>query len=879
MRMRDDRILRALAGDYEEFPTLGRMMNEAAKSGGDVNSQIVWRKWLDTDEGRAAVKRRVESSRQGSRDRDNWADPDFWIEYLFTGNASKTRELDILTGGNQALRNYVATGTVRDEAGEVLWSDNELWNLRARGAVKRQADVSGTDPRLLNDDNALQRVAAAVKGVGARDPLRAQRFPMVELVPERGNRATRTGRAVADWWFDFAGGMERRTTWNVEWRYNYYRRSMELIEAGALSKADALTWLDAIEDTVPQNLRAGLKRIDPTKPFASARRQMKGVPVFDEVKAKVQALPDGHEGVLITDDVRKVAGTHASEINKEMFYNALSMNNLWQALRFAIPFGAPTVDSYKAFAKSVFDVKNVTTRHLNFERMMTTLATPDSGVINEVIAQAEPGDYDQMIENNPRLAARPFLFRTQENSALQFRMPLVGSYMGWVADKLAMGGQAPELANAEMSSYVSGLNLAFQGLRPTPREYGPEGGGSALQEQMFQVAALLPGVGFSLQMPASAFRGAMSSTHPATTLLREWMFPFGPEDPRNAFYTMMPSWFRRAVVGGLVGDPQELRTTQNAVLNWMATRNTTGVDWASRKGQLDLEDQSFGVAKWMAFLDGVTDGIGPTGTTWQLPIIDERHGNDGTTYLQYLVAEEFRQITDSAPSYDDAVLEMLDRYGPNIAMLMESKTSDLENSRVLSVQAWTAFKDDKTLEQFRPVLNDLFPGDISWKAYEWDQFTGKRRNLTPAERIKQAAAQKYSWQVSVLEARAEREGWADEYFEAQKSELKESVYYNNPPMREILTETDAASRIDLLREAVRHPALADVPTADMATDILNEYDYYSEVAEQETGYGLSSKAASAQREAFLLELLTITSADPNGDNLRRLFTNAVEPED
>lgn len=829
--LRSDPLARVVAGAYPDT------VETAIRKGAPVEDAIL--DWLYTSrEGREIIETFNRVAPKQVRNASAWMDREWVRGYLFDWPGSVRSQISAATGDNPRLIGYLKTGELTDEAGNVLYKFDP---------VRKQREIAAkSSPRKIADDTVNTEeyaMARAITDANARGDVPKDSLFTVML--EKKSTAHYQNRVV-DWFFRWSGDLERLAAWNPEFRITFTRHSLQYLDS--MHPRDAIAWLDAVTPSMPR-MRA-LKDMPGTKLIGGR------VDFSDLYKHQRKRLADGVDETaawLTIDDMKSMSGAVASAHNRDMFYAALNQQNFWHAARFAIPFGQPTVNAYRVFSRSVLDWRNVVTRHYPAMRALKEGQSEDSAVINEMVAEFEPG-------NGISQSNRPFLFREQADGPLKFRYPMIGGAMGQASDWLLGTTGA---ANQEMTGYLSGMNLALQGVQPMPE------GLTTGEQAQFLAANAIPTVGWTMQTAAD-WVGVDEHYGPGWDMANQWLFQFGrPTDSEvsEMVERFMPTWARRLFLGALNGGPMGAKwraSNMRGIMAYHATRNT-GTDWTTPEGKEEMLARSDRDARILTALQAIGTFFLPTAPQWAYEAIDE----DGTAFAQAFVADEWRQIRERTSDWDAAVIEFMDRFGENMALLITPSTA---GEPTLSTQAWEELLANDDLNNYRQVLPLFFPGDISWVAYGWQKQKGYRETLSQQERIDEAYRLVYMMQETELDRRSIVEGWSDDEYEQQKQILQDRWPTGRPKgTRQYMT---SGERLRLVERAMDDtPALANTAVGEATRQALERYDYYVDLGGNKT---LTGKTVEKERAAFREEVDWLFAGVPGGEAMARLFYQVTE---
>jgi hypothetical protein len=571
---------------------------------------------------------------------------------------------------------------------------------------------------------------------------------------------------------------------------------------------------------------------------------------------------DKASGYMSEEELSAKVGELASRHIQELFYHSLQTNNFFHAVRLAMPFGAPTASGYRSLQKSLMHWTNMTTRHYPVMKGLEAGRSEDTAVVQDVIELIEPGQDFPTMDGDGNPVNQPLLWQPYEGAPMRVMVPLVGSLLGGMTDKLGLTQGA---VDQNMSIGLPNLNF----FHPSARSVPP--GVSGAEATASQAVQLIPSAGPFAQL-LQMHTPTISEWGSWGRLINDWAHPYGrPKDVGEWGFANMPTWARYAMSAinsdGTLAREWRARD-ERGLLSYHATRDTQ-TDWTSPAGQEELMDRVNRDAAVLSFIRSMA-------AFWMVSVPRYEYSafaeNANSTVLlpQIMISDEWRQIREQQPNYDMAVAEFMDRFGEDLApLLVPSTTSLAPGGRTLSIQALDAINQNEDLEAYKPVLPYFFPGDRDWITRDYAYRVRDVRSLTSEERITQAANYVKDYQKARLQSRAISGGWSDSRIEAEEKELDERWQGVLRPTASFVTNEQ---RLDLVRRALKDvEELRSSPIGVASQKAFERLDYW----EERTEYGLSAESSAEERQRFQAELGDIFKPVPGGYEMYRLFWSAT----
>lgn len=362
-----------------------------------------------------------------------------------------------------------------------------------------------------------------------------------------------------------------------------------------------------------------------------------------------------------------------------------------------------------------------------------------------------------------------------------------------------------------------------------------------------------PGVGPVVQIPA----GALLPTMPEFDFMREIIFPFGgvAVDERGLIESLAPAWLRRWQDAGIVPGRDE-RTWNNAVMDvarWIASTGKYDTSDPDQMAAL-LKEAQDKAAPFLAFR-GASQFFAPTAPNPEWVVKDK----NGDVQVAQVLLEEFHAL--EAKDYDSAVLEMLDRYGENIWLLLQGKSRSIGVDQPVTKEAaaWERSLPD-VAERFPYVVGLFAPDgeDIDFAAMDRLRSQGRVEDLTPDEILRLAqdkiARAKYAAVKSQVGPSPSKP--QSDWLAGVKAALQRE-YPGFEDRSGVPENVKLPKLIEQLERAVDDPALADHP---LTGAVRNYFAARSKAQEAATSLGLRTFATAKKAEPIRAWLRQLAAA-------------------
>lgn len=624
-------------------------------------------------------------------------DEDAVLEYLFRNQNSIFNKVLLYTNNDPRLVNFIASGKLSYADGQVL-SPNSFTDVRKRISAFR----SVLDDH-FSGDNWADHFRAANGGMGAR-------VPFIETIDQK------QGNQLVNRFFEISSRIERLGAVGPEFRMAYWDRIAEL--APSLRGKDVDRALRAAETTLGPIQNVVGKKIGRTHKAWS-----------ELAKAK----ENGTEGFMTLNEIHEAAMKYAAEEVAGLFYDAARRNNLWYALRVAIPFGQAWGNTLTQWSK--LGAK----RPLNIykaQKLFNALQEEQSNAVYEAAQQFGPlsayGKYEPGYAPWERDAQGGF-FYTNDFGNTVFEVPFAGRALGMGSNLIArMNGvdAGPLLqANSSVQSPVTSLNLALGG------------------------DSITPGFGPAVAFPLGA---DIVPDNKMTAWMRQQVAPFGD---KQILESGTPAWLQK-VVGGVQAIPgvggvfsswtsSLYPAMKNRNINSaMAILSTTGNypdlmtnPNTARRFKEDAEELAAATMLMTGMMQNVMPSTPLPEATVQIPV---GQGEEQTTaqYTLGIINALFQQYqVNNMGDHTAAVEEMIKDLGPYAAFALVGNWSGYTRLPTSQAVDW-AYENPEIAEANIDLFPLFFPqGDTSdVRARRWlrDNTFSEQQRKNPDEAFAEA---------------------------------------------------------------------------------------------------------------------------------------------
>ena len=528
--------------------------------------------------------------------------------------------------------------------------------------------------------------------------LPAEDFQQAAIIKGTWDRA-------ASGFFRFSSSVEKRMSLGPEYRQQYWKKVSENINL--MNKADGEKALLQAEKELRGTTFFGKSASFPN-------------PALVRIREGVKTLDDRGIGLDKMDEI--VQGLASDEIAK-LYYDAMRQKQYAAAFRLVAPFISAWSNTIGVWSKLITkDVANTfrfqgKARVYKAANAFEFLTHPETGVIYE---------WTNSNWNDP---SQGFIYKDPTYGDPRMIIPLAGDILGGMLS-LTSGEKVPGIPT---SLSIPSLNMAFSN-------------------------ELLPGVGPAIQL--SLGKIVQSQNGWIADQLRQVIYPFGAPEPgaQGVVETFTPAWAQRLLFGlGMDNYEAKNLSTLRPLMTYLATTGKYGEFPLDNTQTEKLLADASKLNRVLALWRGITANIAPGAIAPQILAKDKT----GELHVQALMVNDFLQIRANNPdNYAVSVAKWADKYGDSaLFALVSGSRGGIQPTD----EAWNFYTNNRAdATKYANAFALFFPGgQYSQEFAKWQEQSGKRFKLTPAEMQMEAARYVYTARKAKLqsdEAIAVRDG-------------------------------------------------------------------------------------------------------------------------
>ena len=696
--------------------------------------------WVKTDEGKEYAKSL--QARWSNRSMTNQADGTQSVAtvnfidadgVIHEGNMRQFiqeyigKRVDAETGGNQMLKDIIATGSFTDAAGNKISAFknagevnigyeqsflDEIYNIakdptnQLPETVKTRTRIDpnkvsmgrgkgNRDDLIKSYDNTVNKFFGALypksEAFLNRSPVFRQQYYnkidelMSQLSPDEAKNMLGTLRQVG-----------KKELVNTQKKLTAYKKLLPdsggsyKIEGELVSKRKYNRILADLESTIKKN------------PEQFTDEWLIKYVGSSKLADKIKGYADGtivSKGEYTLNDISSVAKGFALDETQRLFYNAAEQSNFADIFRIVAPFGSAWAEVMSSWSKMlVQDPQNLR----------------KVGVSIQGLKNADPdGNGKGFFYKDPQTGEYVFNYPFSSNFS-PFITGLTGAFTGALGGGLtgaAVGGTVGAIGGQVLQTQLGGINPVFV----APAKSLNMG---------FQV---IPGVGPFAQMAADK----IIPNIPQTDWVRKLLTPYGAPE-----MTIVPAWAQK-VIEAVSGDPDSARKLGDLTMDTMKALSTTGqYDLSIASERERIQNDATDKARILLTLQGIGQFLGPSRPSVEFKI---------TTKDGDVMANELSKTFTSyrSENYDTAVSRFLDTFGNDAFLYMEGKTKSVSGG----LDASTAFgnwesANPSVMARYKDVAGYFAPvgANFDYQVYMRQIETGNRERLKPSELVEEAQA-------------------------------------------------------------------------------------------------------------------------------------------
>jgi hypothetical protein len=481
--------------------------------------------------------------------------------------------------------------------------------------------------------------------------------------------------------------------------------------------------------------------------------------------------------------VHQMAAREASKYVKDLFYDASRQKQWAQAFRLVAPFAQAHTNTISKWAQ-------LTSRNplpaYRFAKALDGLTKEGSNVIYDATGMT----YDDQ---------QGFLYSQEGRDGKQFKIPLVGNFLG------ALVGKSLNMKDAfQVTAPLESLNLAFG-----------------------QVNPLIPGFGPAVQL---AFTGTqkVEAFGPGYQILRDIITPFGQADSIEDI--VFPSWFRKSALFFLGNNPEVQRRTKDWASYLASTGEYGDNPLANDAARTQLFADAEKLSRNLGIVMGIFQSISPATPSSEILAKIKNPENKMNFMTMTMLYEHFNRITNANPgNYQAAVRQFAETYGKNnLLAIMGGTTSAVRGTD----DAWTFLNNNpdaaaKYARNPGDIVPFFFPGgEFSVKYRNWQVGTGARRQLNSQELAQEAEGMIYTMLKSQIAEEQIANGYPQFWYVQKVSEL-DKQFGARPP--DTTVSGTAQEKIARVGEALNDPAFQDSPVYQETLEFYTQYQEFAKL--------------------------------------------------
>lgn len=326
--------------------------------------------------------------------------------------------------------------------------------------------------------------------------------------------------------------------------------------------------------------------------------------------------------------------------------------------------------------------------------------------------------------------------------------------------------------------------------------------------------------------------------------MRNIVFPFGEPDVSHGIVeSLLPAWVQKWRQAGVTPIAQDDAQFNGAVMDVARYLASTGkYDTSTTDGINKMLDDARTKARVVYAMRGASQFFAPTAPTPEWVVAD-KHGD---ALVAQSLLSEYQELLKKDPQ--TATLEMLDRYGENLFLLLQGKTAEVIPGAPVSKVGADWERSHRSVVRSYPYVFGFFApqgDDLDSAAFDRQMKAGRRVRITPDQAVRLAngrvAAAVYAQAKAKVGPRpsAEQTAWL--------RQMRQALTTKYPGFGERVGVPESASPDTLVRQlqdAVADDRLADNPVVRPISLYLQARDKAREASE---GAGLSADSFKSAR--------------------------------
>ena len=582
--------------------------------------------------------------------------------------------------------------------------------------------------------------------------------------------------------FRFSASVEKRMALGPEYRQQYWNSVGE--NMNLMSKAEAEKVLAIAEKEL-----AGTKIFGKPASFTN--------PALTRMRETVKILDD--RGMTV-DDMHGVASNLAADKLQKLYYDAMRQKQYAVAARLVAPFVAAWGNTIGVWSKLI--AKDVT----NTFKLQGNARVYKAANAFEFLTHPETGVIYEWTNSNWNDPSQGFIYKDPTYGDPRMILPFAGDILGGMLGTVT-GEKVPGMPT---SISLPSMNLAFSN-------------------------ELLPGVGPGMQLTVG--KVVQNQNGWIADQLRNIIYPFGAPDQKTGIVeTFTPAWAQRILYGlGINSYEAKNLSTLRPIMTYLATTGNYGEFPLDGTNQQKLLDDAGKLNRVLALWRGIFANLAPGAIAPNILAKDKQ----GDFHVQALMMNDFLQIRANNPdNYAVSIAKWAEKYGDSaLFALVSGSRGGIQPTD----EAWKFYLNNRAeATQYKDAFALFFPGgQFSQEFAKWQEQTGQRFKLSPADMMAEAARYVYSARKAKLqsdEATAVMQGADPKEAHAMYQTRKEALdadFGGQPDYRSAGVPRETL--VKQVTSALENPKFAETPAGKGLSEFLTYRKAATDMAAQ-SGY-------------------------------------------
>jgi hypothetical protein len=673
-----------------------------------------------------------------------------------------------LLGGQGSQKNLIMDLILNGEA---------LTTTAAGKAVKIKTPYRQTG---LTTEQVLAAEKAYVKqveGVFQREQLTGS---VVTNVTETstGPEFMKQANKFTDWFFNLAARAESKANLGPEFDASYWDYIAGY--ADMLDTAELTKLRNTANKVFAPNRTASGKIIGRVPP---------GLRVINKtLKDRLKNPNYVHKGGTTLKTLDGIAADQASEYVKNLFYDAAKQKQWANAARLVAPFAQAHYNTLAKWGELTW--ANPVPIY-KFGKAFDSLTKQGSNIIYGVSGMT----YDDN---------KGFIYKDDNTNQLNFKMPLVGNFLGALA-----GGSISAKDAVQITSPVESLNLAFGSVNPVVPGFGPA------------------------MVAAYQISGRTSAFGPVDDIVRDILTPFG--EPKTPGDLVLPAWLKKGFAAFQGNDATTLRNVKDFAA-YLASTGEYGGDQAlvNDAQRTRLFNDATRMAKAFGAWNALFTSISPSVPMTEVLASVKNPENKQNFMTMTMLYDNLQKLKDRYPSDQGvAISKFAEQFGANNLLVAVSGTTPGTSGKA---DAWTFLNNnpgasDKYGRPNEDIIPFFFPGgEYSQKYYNWQVKSGARRKLSTAEIMQESENMVYAMLKSQIAERQIAGFYTGDWYVEEVAKLNKQ-FGGAKPVDSLVTGINDA-RVATVEKALQDPAFEASPVYKQLSEFYPLFSRYKDLLNQ-----------------------------------------------